>query len=260
MSPTTAPRRPGSHKLPRSVWTQLNPLFATDPGNRLLTAFFATLPKTASRKSFACHTCDPLPRLSTFSRPFLLSLAANLAPLARASCFQGLTTIKFSKLRVLITIRIARGWVYPLPAAGLKSQLLSGDKAAELNAAGGKLRQIVLSLLRQPAFCAASEDLRQAHSHFGGNAALPVHELGQRGPRDPERGSGLRDGEPQRLNALAQHKAAGMRGVLHGHRSILSVIVDIVHFQRVSFGKAKNNTPIGANGDGPKAFQVAFSG
>lgn len=42
----------------------LNPAFATLPGNRLLSLLFATLPKTCFRKSFVCHTCDPLPPTS----------------------------------------------------------------------------------------------------------------------------------------------------------------------------------------------------
>jgi len=33
-------------------------LFATDPGNRLLSPFIATLPKTCSCKSFVCHTSE----------------------------------------------------------------------------------------------------------------------------------------------------------------------------------------------------------
>src|SRR5438552_2770330 len=42
----------------------LSPVFATDPRNRQLTPLFATHPKKASCKSFACHTCDtPHPRL-----------------------------------------------------------------------------------------------------------------------------------------------------------------------------------------------------
>jgi len=43
-------------------------------------------------------------------------------------------------------------------------------------------------------------------------------------PRDAERGGG--DGQAQRLNALTQHKAAGVGWVPHGHESIsLSVVL-----------------------------------
>ncbi len=54
----------------------LSLLFATHPRNPQLTPFFATLPKTPSRKSFACHTCDtPHPRL--LSRSVHSSLVAS---------------------------------------------------------------------------------------------------------------------------------------------------------------------------------------
>ena len=38
------------------------------------------------------------------------------------------------------------------------------------------------------------------------------------------------------------------------------MIVDIVHVQRVAFGKAKNNSPVGSNSNGPKAFQLTLQG
>ena len=41
----------------------LSRVFATHPRNLPLTPFVATLPKIPSRKSFGCHTCDPLPRV-----------------------------------------------------------------------------------------------------------------------------------------------------------------------------------------------------
>jgi hypothetical protein len=39
----------------------LSPVFATDPRKPMLTSIIATLPEDPSRKSFICHTCNPLP-------------------------------------------------------------------------------------------------------------------------------------------------------------------------------------------------------
>ena len=46
------PRLPSSSAL-----DPLTPVFATHPRNHPVSPFVATLPKTASRKSFVCHTC-----------------------------------------------------------------------------------------------------------------------------------------------------------------------------------------------------------
>jgi hypothetical protein len=43
--------------------TRLSPFLATHPKNQLVSPIIATLPEIPFRKSFACHTCDPLPHL-----------------------------------------------------------------------------------------------------------------------------------------------------------------------------------------------------
>src|SRR5579864_119869 len=55
--------------------SSLSPVFATHPRICALTPLFATLPKIGFRKSFVCHTCTPLPRLSP---SFLLHATFNL--------------------------------------------------------------------------------------------------------------------------------------------------------------------------------------
>ena len=47
--------------LSPSALDPLTPVFATDPSDRYLSPFLATLPKTPFRKSFRCHTCGPPP-------------------------------------------------------------------------------------------------------------------------------------------------------------------------------------------------------
>jgi hypothetical protein len=48
--------------------TPVSPFLATDPKNQRLSLIIATLPELPFRKSFACHTCAPLPCLSASSR------------------------------------------------------------------------------------------------------------------------------------------------------------------------------------------------
>src|ERR1700674_2533723 len=93
-------------------------------------------------------------------------------------------------------------------------------KPLEPDPVGANLRHIVVRLLRKPAFRVSAEDLGKPHGHFRRNPTLPIHEFGQRRARDTERGSRVLDRQAQRLNALAQHKAAGVWWILHCHRSI----------------------------------------
>src|SRR5207249_8084301 len=51
------------------LW-KLTPLFATDPKNLPVSPIIATLPKTRYRKSFVCHTYDPLPPPPLSAYPF----------------------------------------------------------------------------------------------------------------------------------------------------------------------------------------------
>jgi hypothetical protein len=56
----------------------LSALFATHPRISGVTPLFATLPETCPRKSFVCHTYNPLPRFSVSSpTPFLFLLISH---------------------------------------------------------------------------------------------------------------------------------------------------------------------------------------
>jgi hypothetical protein len=76
--------------------------------------------------------------------------------------------------------------------------------------------KFILRLLHKPAFGAAAEHLGQAHGHFGGYAALLVHQFRQRRARHAQSGGGIRYAQAQRLDALAQYEAAGVRGFFIG--------------------------------------------
>src|SRR5437588_3243342 len=78
------------------------------------------------------------------------------------------------------------------------------------------------------------------------------------GARDSKGGGGIRDRQAQRLNALSQHKAAGVRWILHRHVQSPSVVIDIVNVRCISVGKVEDHSPVRPNGHRPKAFQLAF--
>src|SRR5439155_24604723 len=90
---------------------------------------------------------------------------------------------------------------------------------------GTDLCQIIVGLLRKPGCCAAAENLGKTHGHLRRYPALPVDQFRQRGAGDSEGGSGLRDSQAQRLNALAQHKATRMGRILNRHVQSPSVTV-----------------------------------
>jgi hypothetical protein len=77
-----------------------------------------------------------------------------------------------------------------------------------------------VGLLRHPTLGASTEDLGKPHSHFGRNPAPAIHEFRQSSARDSESGSGIFDGQTQGFDALAQHKAAWVRWILHRYGSI----------------------------------------
>jgi hypothetical protein len=56
-----------SSQASASPRTRLSPFLATDPRNHRVSLTIATLPKTPFRKSFACHTSNPLSCLSAAS-------------------------------------------------------------------------------------------------------------------------------------------------------------------------------------------------
>src|SRR5256714_6507332 len=92
--------------------------------------------------------------------------------------------------------------------------------------------QVVLSLLDKPAFGAAAEYLLKAHGHFRRYAPLLVHQFGKRRARHAEGRGGVRDAQSQRLDALAEYEAAGVRWVLHRPgSSLLSVVVQIINVE-----------------------------
>jgi hypothetical protein len=82
---------------------------------------------------------------------------------------------------------------------------------------GANLGEIVLRLLRQPALGAPSKNLGQTHGHFRRNPTLLIHQFRQRGARDSQRGSGVRNGQAERLNALPQYETARVRWILDGY-------------------------------------------
>jgi len=58
--------------------------------------------------------------------------------------------------------------------------------------------------------------LDRPYGHFRRNPAPAVHQFRERSARDFKRGRSLRDGQAQRFNALAQYKAARMKGIFIG--------------------------------------------
>ena len=103
--------------------------------------------------------------------------------------------------------------------------LLSQLKLFESDTAGGDLGEVVVRLLGQPGCGAASENLGEPYGHFRRDSALPVHQFWQRGARDAERGGGVRDSQAQRLNALAQYKAARVRWIFHRFNHSLDLLL-----------------------------------
>ena len=81
------------------------------------------------------------------------------------------------------------------------------------------MRQIVLRLLHQPAFGATPEYFRKPDSHFGRYATFLVHELRERGACDSQGCRRVGDAQAERLEALTQHEASGVRRILHRHGS-----------------------------------------
>src|SRR5207248_2646268 len=65
----------------RPLKLRLSPFLATLPENRLLSLIIATLPKTRFRKSFVCHTCDPLPPAHRPHQAALAILASSFSSL-----------------------------------------------------------------------------------------------------------------------------------------------------------------------------------
>jgi hypothetical protein len=73
--------------------------------------------------------------------------------------------------------------------------------------------------------------------------------------RNPQRSGGVRYGQAQRFNTLAQHKSARVRWILHRHGfCYLSVVIGVVDIQRVALGKTENHPPVGANRHRPIAL------
>jgi hypothetical protein len=66
------------------------PVFATDPGDRPPTPIIATLPKLPSRKSFLCHTCDPLPRCLLLLCPLPYCAAPGEGPYGDSLLFSSI--------------------------------------------------------------------------------------------------------------------------------------------------------------------------
>ena len=68
----------------------------------------------------------------------------------------------------------------------------------------------------------------------------------------------LRDGEAERLDALAKNNAAGMRRILHRHGETSLVVIQIIDFKRMAFNKSKDHSPVGSYRCRPKALQLSL--
>jgi len=131
-------------------------------------------------------------------------------------------------------------------------------KPFKFYAVAGNLGKLILSLLHKPAFFGASENFGQSHGHFGGYAALTVDQFRKGVARYPKSGGGACDRQARRLNALAQNNASGVWWAFHRHGLYpCLVVIDIVNVLRVTI-KAKNHSPVGPNGHGPKTLHPAF--
>ena len=68
-------------------------------------------------------------------------------------------------------------------AARSRTSAVVQPRKEKLNPPSGNLCEIVLSLLRNPAFCAATKDLREPDGHLRRDAALAVDQFGESGAR-----------------------------------------------------------------------------
>src|SRR5207248_5406957 len=82
----------------------------------------------------------------------------------------------------------------------------------------------------------------------------------QCGARVSKGGGGIRDRQAQRLNALSQHKAAGVRWILHRHVQSPSVVIDIVNVRCISVGKVEDHSPVARTVTAQKPFKSPLSG
>jgi hypothetical protein len=88
---------------------------------------------------------------------------------------------------------------------------------------------------------------------FGRYSALPVDEFRKRVARHSKGFGGGGDGQAQRLDALTQNDASGMRWVFIVTAWFPSVVIDIVNvFDAVV--KMKNHPPACSDSHSPKAF------
>jgi hypothetical protein len=93
----------------------------------------------------------------------------------------------------------------------------SGElEAFEFDVGGMDVGQVVMGLLGAPGFGAAAEDFGKPDGHFGGYAALSIHQFRVSGASDSKGGGSLGDGQAERLDALAQDEAHGCGGFFIG--------------------------------------------
>ena len=129
--------------------------------------------------------------------------------------------------------------------------MLGELQALELDAVGVDVSEVVMRLLCEPACGATAEDLRQPHSHFGRNPPFAVHEFRHVTPSAAAASVML---NPNGSMHCRRTTPPGWGGFFIGMCGLLSVIVNVVHVQRLAFGEAKDNPPVGANGYRPEAF------
>jgi hypothetical protein len=67
----------------------------------------------------------------------------------------------------------------------------------------------------------------------------------------------LRDGQTQGFDALAHHKAAGMRWIFHRH-AISSMIVNVINVPGFATLESKNHAPIRSHRDRPTISKLAL--
>ena len=102
---------------------------------------------------------------------------------------------------------------FPLSAVLLRVALLGVERlflralqSLELDAVGADLGEIVVRLLRQPAFRAAAEDFGQAYRHLRRNPVLFIDKLGQSRAGHAQRcgGAGISSGQTAQCTGSSQ--------------------------------------------------------
>src|SRR5215831_10224822 len=122
------------------------------------------------------------------------------------------------------------------------------------------LCKVVSHLQPQPRFRAAAECFVETDRHIGRNAALAVDQIIQGLPRYPQCLGSLGDCQPQRFDAVMPHRKAGVGWIFHRHRGAFLVVIEQIDVRGVTLLEAKDNPPVGADGDAPITSRVTLYG